>query len=47
MTAAAGTITIHAGYHGHFSKSAMIQVIPAAVGLEDERTWVLAVLEQP
>lgn len=47
MTATAGTSTIHEGYIGHFSKSAMIQVIPAAVGLEHERTRVLAVQEQP
>ena len=47
MTATAGTSAIHEGYIGHSSKFAMIQVIPAAIGLEDERTWVLVVHEQP
>jgi len=47
MTATAGVSGVHAGYIGHSCKPAMIQVIPTTIGLEDERTWVLAVHEHP
>jgi len=47
MTATAATSAIHAGYIGHFCKPAMIRPVPATIGLEEERTWALAVHEHP